>query len=90
MSEHLSSKQRNKLQHSLNGNMGAWGNLLGQGLGRLGGGFFGQGDLGQNLGGSLGNLLPFKRGGKKQPAKKRGGTVMPVKKKGGKTMRNKK
>ena len=31
--------------------MGVFGNLLGQGLGRLGGGFFGQGDLGQNVGG---------------------------------------
>lgn len=70
--------------------MGILGNLLGQGLGRLGGGFFGQGDIGQNVGGSLGNFLPFKRGGKKQPAKKRGGTVMPVKKKGGKTKKNKK
>lgn len=57
--------------------MGVFGNLLGQGLGRLGGGLFGQGDLGQNVGGSLGNLLPFKRGGrkkaKKTKAKKRGG-----------------
>jgi hypothetical protein len=65
MSEHLSSKQRNKLQHSLNGNMGVFGNLLGQGLGRLGGGLFGQGDVGQNVGGSLGNLLTFIKGGRK-------------------------
>ena len=61
---YLSSKQRNKLKHALNGNMGAFGNLLGQGLGRLGGGFFGQGDLGQGIGGQLGSLLPFARGGR--------------------------
>jgi hypothetical protein len=45
--------------------MGVFGNLLGQGLGALGEGIFGKTDGidGQRLGGSIGNWLPFARGG---------------------------
>jgi hypothetical protein len=65
--------------------MGVFGNLLGQGLGRLGGGLFGQGDLGQNVGGQLGNLLPFKKGGRKKASKpKAKGKATKARKRGGK------
>jgi len=43
--------------------MGFFGNLLGQAIGGLGGGLFGQRDTGAKVGGTLGNLLPFSRGG---------------------------
>jgi len=45
--------------------MGVFGNLLGQGLGALGEGIFGKtpGIDGQQLGGHIGNWLPFARGG---------------------------
>lgn len=44
--------------------MGFFGNLLGQGLGALGGGLFGDSGTGSKIGGALGNFLPFKKGGK--------------------------
>jgi hypothetical protein len=46
--------------------MGFFGNLLGSGLGKLGENFLGKTDGidGATLGGTLGNLLPFKTGGK--------------------------
>jgi len=47
--------------------MGVFGNLLGQGIGYLGGGLFGgqkAKDTGRTIGGALGGLLPFKQGGK--------------------------
>ena len=43
--------------------MGVIGNLLGQGLGHLVGGAFGHAGTGKDVGGFLGNLLPFKQGG---------------------------
>jgi len=44
--------------------MGFFGNLIGQGLGALGSQLFPiPGVSGQELGGHLGNLLPFARGG---------------------------
>jgi hypothetical protein len=43
--------------------MGFFGNLLGQGLGALGGELFGDAKTGSKIGGSLGNFLPFKKGG---------------------------
>jgi hypothetical protein len=44
--------------------MGFLGNLLGQGLGYLGGGLFGDSGTGSKIGGALGNFLPFEKGGK--------------------------
>jgi len=44
--------------------MGFLGNLLGQGLGYLGGGLFGDSGTGSKIGGALGNFLPFKKGGR--------------------------
>jgi len=44
--------------------MGVFGNLIGQGLGNLAGGYFGQAGTGQTVGGALGSLLPFARGGR--------------------------
>ena len=44
--------------------MGFLSNLLGQGLGYLGGGLFGDSGTGAKIGGALGNLLPFKKGGR--------------------------
>lgn len=45
--------------------MGFFGNLLGQGLGGLAGGLFGKKgqDIGAGIGGELGSLVPFKKGG---------------------------
>ena len=49
--------------------MGIFGNLVGQAGGRILGGLFGQGDLGQRVGGDVGGtLLPFARGGVVRPA----------------------
>ncbi len=63
VSNFLSSKQRNKAQHALNGN-GFFGNLLGGALGSLGSQLFPiPGVDGKTLGGSLGGMLPFARGG---------------------------
>jgi hypothetical protein len=59
--------------------MGFFGNLLGQAVGGLGGGLFGHRDTGAQIGGTLGNLLPFRHGGRvgiamrEAPAMKRGG-----------------
>jgi len=44
-------------------NMGFFGNLLGQGLGGLAGGAIGHQKEGSAIGGTLGNMLPFKKGG---------------------------
>lgn len=59
--------------------MGVFGNLLGQGLGVLGEGIFGKtpGIDGQQLGGHIGNWLPFARGGvvPSMRAYQRGGRV---------------
>lgn len=44
--------------------MGFLGNLLGQGLGYLGGGLFGDSGTGSKIGGALGSFLPFKKGGR--------------------------
>jgi hypothetical protein len=58
--------------------MGVFGNLLGQGLGALGESIFGKTDGidGQRLGGSIGNWLPFARGGViPKRAYQRGGKV---------------
>jgi len=74
---YLSRKQRNKLQHNVTGN-GVFGNLLGSALGSLGSSFFPiKGINGKELGGSLGDLLPFRRGGV-MPVKRRGGSVIPM------------
>jgi hypothetical protein len=53
--------------------MGVFGNLLGQGIGYLGGGLFGgqkAKDTGRTIGGALGTLLPFQQGGIVMPVKK--------------------
>lgn len=83
MSAYLTSKQRNKMQHSLNGNLGFFGGLLGEGLGYLGEQVFGptKGINGRELGRNIGSYLPFARGGK-VPARQRGGKVL-GKKRGG-------
>lgn len=45
--------------------MGFFGNLIGQGLGALGSKFIPiEGVDGQKLGGTIGNLFPFKHGGR--------------------------
>ena len=62
--------------------MGVFGNLLGQGLGVLGEGIFGKtpGIDGQQLGGHIGNWLPFARGGVvPMRAYQRGGRVKKAK-----------
>lgn len=86
---YLSNKQRNKLQHSLNGNK--IGSALGQVLGGLGSAFLPiPGVNGAQLGGALGSLLPFARGGRVvmiapgPPQMRRGGKAKKGKKKGGK------
>jgi hypothetical protein len=52
--------------------MGVFGNLIGSGLGSVGGQYFG-GDRGRDaggvIGGALGGLLPFRKGGKVPGAK---------------------
>jgi hypothetical protein len=86
VSNYLSSKQRNKAQHALNGN-GFFGNLIGQGLGALGSKLFPiAGVDGATLGGSLGGMLPFARGGvipvpvNRMGAYKKGGKIQRTKK----------
>jgi len=68
--------------------MGFFGNLLGQALGGGAGGLFGHRDTGAQIGGTLGNLLPFKKGGKVPVILPNGMPVMvqatKAKKKGGK------
>lgn len=44
--------------------MGFFGNLVGQGLGGLAGGFIGHQKEGSAIGGTLGSMLPFKKGGR--------------------------
>lgn len=44
-------------------NMGFFGNLIGQGLGGLAGGAIGHQREGAAIGGTLGGMLPFKKGG---------------------------
>lgn len=68
--------------------MGVFGNLLGQGLGMLGEGIFGKtpGIDGQQLGGHIGNWLPFARGGViPTRAYQRGGKVRKSKAKKGRS-----
>jgi hypothetical protein len=43
--------------------MGFFGNLIGSGLGGLGGALIGNPSGGADFGSKLGNLLPFRRGG---------------------------
>ena len=43
--------------------MGFFGNLAGQALGGLAGGFIGHQKEGSAIGGTLGSMLPFKKGG---------------------------
>ena len=43
--------------------MGFFGNLLGQGVGGLAGGLIGHQKEGSAIGGTLGSMLPFKKGG---------------------------
>lgn len=43
--------------------MGFFGNLIGQGLGGLAGGAIGHQREGAAIGGTLGGMLPFKKGG---------------------------
>lgn len=51
--------------------MGVFGNLLGGALGSLGSALFPiKGINGQELGSSLGGMLPFRKGGKVKKAKK--------------------
>jgi hypothetical protein len=61
--------------------MGIFGRLIGQGLGALGSKIFPvDGVDGEKLGGSIGNLLPFNRGGQiPENAYARGGMVKKVK-----------
>ena len=44
--------------------MGFFGNLIGGGLGHIGGGILGNSDAGRSIGSGIGSFLPFKRGGK--------------------------
>ena len=45
--------------------MGAFGNIIGQGLGRAFGSKFGKANEGQHIGGMIGSALPgYKKGGK--------------------------
>lgn len=44
--------------------MGFFGNLVGQGLGGLAGGLIGHQKEGSAIGGTLGSMLPFKKGGR--------------------------
>lgn len=54
--------------------MGVFGNLLGSTLGGLGSALFPiPGVNGSNLGGAIGNLLPFKRGGRVRAARTKSG-----------------
>jgi len=63
--------------------MGIFGNLLGQGLGALGSALFPiKGVDGQQLGGHLGSMLPFRKGGKVKKPKKTKAKVKKAKTKG--------
>jgi hypothetical protein len=60
--------------------MGLFGSLIGQGLGALGGGLFGNQELGRSIGGQIGqNVLPFARGAVVRPSPLyTGGLIQPV------------
>jgi hypothetical protein len=62
--------------------MGFFGNLGGQILGGLTGGLFNQRDTGAQIGGTLGNLLPFKKGTRinKKMMLMNQGVILPMKK----------
>ena len=77
--------------------MGVFGNLLGQGAGALGSQFLPiPGVNGQQLGGFLGNMMPFRKGGRVTAHKimgyARGGGVEPMNQylRGGKVKKSKK
>jgi hypothetical protein len=66
--------------------MGFLGNLFGQAAGGTLGGWLGNRDTGASIGGALGNLLPFGRGGSIPPSM----ASVPFYQRGGKVKKGKK